>query len=1047
MNRSARQPTEAGSDRARTTNDQIRVIRHSSFAIRAGSVTAIAIVLAMAATRSVPAQFRDEIPRAAYYTAVAEFYDGQYRDAERAFRRLTRAGVQSAQARWIDSVCYHAMLGEVLYHQGRNAESLGQFDQACLLLLSYPEFLTQVQFDQLRPDNNQGRRQPTWGASERRFVLGDFSRSMQVLVGDFGAAQRAAQQGGTFLQPQIWRVNVAEIVRTSALAIRRRNEILGPLGKHDRISKELSTALSRRGLVPLNHWSQAWVELLDGLAQAGVGSEGEARTHLDRAIIVGGQFDHPLTGSALLAQGRLAMAAGDHRTAGRLLAEASFSGFYFDDLDVVTESLRLGWINHLASGAGGAYPPLEAAAAWAEANRLEHIAITLRLAQAENLVRLGRSPQATAIVEEADRRIGRMRGGRPEIDLLYVQALVNLARGRTEPGSAALERAMAGQANASLRNFQIARAGELYDARELSPRVAVDLYATLLGDPPPGDWAVRLLDTLAVLKTPHHDAFDRWFLAALERKDVPLALEIAERSKRARFLATLPLGGRLLALRALVEAPASELPTAAALERQQLLANSPDYRELSAAAAQLYQQLRNGPIVARDGVDGKVLNDQLAAWQRNADAREQLLLSMALSPLPTTLLFPPLRTTAELQQALAPGEALVIFHIAGQNLFGFVVTQNAQHAWQVSDQRRLERTLGDVLRSLGNFNRNREMASDELADKDWRTVAAELYELIFAGARLDVAATTKLVIVPDGWLWYVPFEALVVPGVDPPTVLADRVPMHYGPTAALAVGDARPFRRPRHTGIVATALRNDSDNAAGAAALQALEDAVIGPVRLAPPLALPGYLLCPLVDELIVLDDIEMDRDDPYNWSPLPRGRGRAADSLAAWMGLPYEGPERVVLTGFPTAAESGLKATRRGAGGATAAGGEVFHAVCGLMASGARTLLVTRWRTGGQMNLQLVRELVQELPHASAADAWQRSVLLARETPLDPAAEPRLGKLDAGVEPPRADHPFFWAGYLLIDTGTRSESDQNDEQNAGSQDVADHKMETGKTP
>jgi hypothetical protein len=1065
------------------TNDETRIIRHSSFVNRAGSAgalirhssfvirafvsagsaAALAMVLAAVAPRTADGQFRDAIPRAAYYAAISEFYDGQYRDAERAFRRLSRSGVQSVQARWIDSICYHAMLGEVLYHQGRNAEALGQFDQACLLLLTYPDFLARVEFTEPRPDTNSARRAPPWGASERRFVLGDVPQTMQVLMGDLGAAQRAAQQGGTFLQPQFWRVNIAEIVRASALAIRRRNEILGPLGKYDRISKELSTTLSRRGLVPPNHWSQAWVELLEGLAQAGVGSDGEARTHLDRAVIIGGQLDHPLTGPALLEQGRLALAAGDHRAAARLLAEASFSGFYYEDLDVVTESLRLGWINHLAGGAGGVYPPLDAAATWAQASRLEHVATALRLAQCENLIRLGQSPQAAAIVEEVDRRIGPMRGGRPEIDLLRLQALVNFSRGRFEPGSAALQRALAGQADASLRNFQLVRAGELYDAREVSPRIAVDLYAALVGDPSPSDWAERPLDTLAVLKTPHDDAFDRWFLAALERKDVPLALEIAERAKRARFLATLPLGGRLLALRAILEAPASELPTAAALQRQQLLAGSPEYRELSTAAAQLYQQLRNGPIVSADGISDQKLNDQLGTWQQNTEARERLLLAMALSPLPTTLLFPPLRTTAELQQALAPGEALVVFHVAGGNLFGFVLSRDAEHVWQLDGERQLERKLTELLQSLGNFGRNRELASGELVDKDWRAAAAEFYEMIFAGARFDLAKTTELVIVPDGWLWYVPFEALVAPGGDQATVLADRMPLHYGPTAGLAVGDRRPFRRPQHTVIVATQLAAASDDAGsrqgGSDAIKSLEDAVVGPVQLSPPLAQPGHLLASLVDELIVLDDIELDRNDPYNWSPLARGRGRrpaepgARDSLTAWMGLPYEGPERIVLTGFPTAAESGLKGSRRGrpaepgARGASAAGRDVFQAVCGLMAAGGRTVLLTRWRTGGQVNLQLVRELVQELPHASAADAWQRSVLLARETPLDPAAEPRLKRLDEAGEPPRADHPFFWAGYLLVDTGTRPQVDQESKENAGSQNVADNKMDADEQP
>jgi hypothetical protein len=141
-------------------------------------------------------------------------------------------------------------------------------------------------------------------------------------------------------------------------------------------------------------------------------------------------------------------------------------------------------------------------------------------------------------------------------------------------------------------------------------------------------------------------------------------------------------------------------------------------------------------------------------------------------------------------------------------------------------------------------------------------------------------------------------------------------------------------------------------------------------------------------------------------------------------MGLPYEGPERIVLAGFPTAAESGLKGSRRGDAAAAAPGSEVFQAVCGLMASGARTVLVTRWRTGGQMNLQLVREFVQELPHGSAAAAWQRSIVLARETPLDATQEPRLKKLDESAEPPDANHPFFWAGYLLVDSGSRPEAD-----------------------
>ena len=100
------------------------------------------------------------------------------------------------------------------------------------------------------------------------------------------------------------------------------------------------------------------------------------------------------------------------------------------------------------------------------------------------------------------------------------------------------------------------------------------------------------------------------------------------------------------------------------------------------------------------------------------------------------------------------------------------------------------------------------------------------------------------------------------------------------------------------------------------------------------------------------------------------------------------------------------------------APGREIFLSVCGLMASGGRTLLLSRWRTGGQTSFDLVREFAQELPHASPTEAWQRSVFLAAGSRLNLEAEPRI-KRTATEEPPTANHPFFWAGYLLIDSGT----------------------------
>ncbi len=63
--------------------------------------------------------------------------------------------------------------------------------------------------------------------------------------------------------------------------------------------------------------------------------------------------------------------------------------------------------------------------------------------------------------------------------------------------------------------------------------------------------------------------------------------------------------------------------------------------------------------------------------------------------------------------------------------------------------------------------------------------------------------------------------------------------------------------------------------------------------------------------------------------------------------------------------------------------GDEIFYAACGLMASGSRSILLSRWSVAGQSAFDLTREYVQELPFVSASEAWQRRVQLAARTPL----------------------------------------------------------------
>jgi hypothetical protein len=195
-------------------------------------------------------------------------------------------------------------------------------------------------------------------------------------------------------------------------------------------------------------------------------------------------------------------------------------------------------------------------------------------------------------------------------------------------------------------------------------------------------------------------------------------------------------------------------------------------------------------------------------------------------------------------------------------------------------------------------------------------------------------------------------------------------------------------------------------------ACEELRQAMRGTVALRTPLPAASGVYASLFDRLVVLDDIAPAENNPFVWSPVTLDKNSAGSSLDAWMALPWGGPDQIILPAFHTPAENSLKKVT-----SAAAGTELFYASCALMACGSRTMLISRWRTGGQSSIDLTREFLQELPHAPASAAWQRGVFLSFDSPVILEQEPRL-KANANDEPITASHPFFWAGYMLLDTG-----------------------------
>jgi hypothetical protein len=984
----------------------------------------LAAVVGAAWPHAATAQLLDSIPSQAYYLGVQELYRGELRDAQRTFARCLTGAVktlsQGGTIRWVDSICYHAMLGETFYQWGQPEQALEQFNYACNLFLQYPRWLLRVQFNvQPTADATLARRVAPWGVATRTATPGKFPDTYPVAQGQLDQSQ-VVQQGGVVQQAQLWPVNVAEVVRCTALAIRRRNEILGPLGAHDAISKSLVTTLSRGGAPP-NHWSNAWIDVLRGLAHEGVGEVEQALQYLDRGTLVAGQFDHPLTAIALLEEGKLALEAGNTASAAALIAEASYAAYRYEDAGTIDEAFRWGELNRVAANSLALNPSLQPAAAWARRERLDLIGARINLALADELMSAGDWKNAATALSAGASLLGNARTGILGNWAMYLEARLQYQQ-RRETARATLAAAIQGQIKISLQNFQINRANGMFDAQTLPTRSAGSVYELLLADPRPADTLLRPLETMAVMKTPHEAAFDRWLAATLDRKNVAGALEVTDRAKRRRFHNALPLGGRLAAVRDMLATPAAKLDARRREQQHDLLSRFPLVSQSIAAGDALRTELDAAwrPPLSDDSQrkSARLWGDYTAAMGQ----REDLLAQASLERVPADLAFPPMRTAAELQSRLEAGQALLVFHDSSEGLIGLLVTAKASTAWNCGPVGRVATLVSQALRDLGNVDANHEMTAEELASDQWHGSCEQLYNALLGGSGLSPAGMSELVVVPDGVTWYAPFEALIadVDGRKRPLVEFARV--RYAPTAGLAFRFDGPWRRIQRTGVVAGALVPGERPDERTQAIASLLSAVPGPIQLAAPSPAPSPLMASLLDGLIVLDDVEAPSGDPLGWSPLPIDRAGQGGDLEDWLALPGIGPQRIALPGMHTLAERGGKAARR-RGSAAVAGDDLFFASCGLMSAGAETLLMSRWRVGGQSTLDLMREFVQELPHTAAADAWQRSIQLAMERPVDPLAELRV---KAGKEPVElmASHPFFWAGYMVIDSGWRPETE-----------------------
>jgi CHAT domain-containing protein len=958
------------------------------------------------------------VPRQTYFLAFQPFNQGDYRDALKAFRSAANSGINTGAGRWVDSICYFTMMGECLYHLGDLGAALEQYDAALQLRIEHERlgWLKRVQLVPPVIGPAAATARITWGPSIRNPVPGAFPDTMHSMQGtDINVV---LQQGGVVAPNQLYPVRVIEIMRCTALALKRRREILGPLAPQLPLTHEIVKELSSVKL-PANHWLRTLIDVQLAIAKAGAGETDDALALLQSSLVVSGRYDHPLTALALLEIGQIASEKNDLSLAQQSFFEASFPAAYFRQADAfvqadaLEEALTSAARIHTFKSEPGIFAPLATATESCRVENLDRAAAAMLLVAAEQSTIMGDAKQAVRLLSQAQQAMGRsdLRNADLGVQLLYQNAQLAFETGDAAAGIKVLGEAVRLHKVRSKRLFQLDLTNRLYSSKELSSRVADLMLTELLREPTAQDWQQNRFETLLLEVTPHLPLLGRWLEVTLDRSaggNLEELVLVSEMVRRHKFFSQLPMGGRLLALGWVLEAPEVLLNDETRTQRQNLLNKYTEVAARSRQIEQLKAELIQLPVVPATAEETKTYERVARELAQAADDQESMLLRLAMRPDPAARMFPPLMSLDEIQQHLTEGQAILAFVADGRNLHALLLTPDKQSkTWMLSSPAKMRSDLTSLMREIGNYDQKQVLLAERLTSQSWKDLAASLFAPIEEQLPAETLASFKeLIVVPDDFLWYVPFEMLQVNVGSERKALIDLVPIRYAPTIALAVGDARPKQSSGPRVIVQGRLFSRETGDMLTATAEQLKQQESNSIILSRRLPYGTRYLASVWQQLVVLDDVEGIEKDALNWSPAQIDQGKPGGALTDWLQLPWGAPDVVVLPGYHTPAEDGMRGQHTG--------DELLISSCGLMAAGARTLLLSRWRTGGRTSMELIREFLQELPQQSASTAWQRSVLLVRSGELDPSDEPRLKNVKP-EEVPSADHPFFWAGHLLM--------------------------------
>lgn len=436
--------------------------------------------------------------------------------------------------------------------------------------------------------------------------------------------------------------------------------------------------------------------------------------------------------------------------------------------------------------------------------------------------------------------------------------------------------------------------------------------------------------------------------------------------------------------------------------RDNFLGRNRAYQELLTGALTIQKELIKLPLAPQpDSDDERKKRQLLSQLARVSSIQEAMMASYALSREPSTLAYPPQMSLDGFQRLIPRGTLCLSTLKTASGYHMFFVSKERVRYVNLGPAQGLDRAVTKLLRDIGAIGGSSTEA-ETLQSEAWKETAKEVKLGLFAEIPdKSFANIVELVVIPDGMLWYMPFEALPLQVDGKEQFLVDLCPIRYSPTMYLSVEFPGGAQLKRNT-VAVGRMHNRGEVESTLAEVEELKKK-FPDLESYEKQATPSGLSAWLTDHLMVWSESFLPNNG-YDFQPVPFDVS-GQSTIRAWMALPWYGPEYLSLPGLRTFGK-----------GRKANGSEMFATTVALMSAGSRTIMLPRWPTGGAVSLGLSRLYAEHLSEKmNGPKALRQAMIDARSLKVDIEKEPQIKKeKDPGDV--SAEHPFFWSSFMVVD-------------------------------